>query len=223
MWKLPALAQPYEWVFHSQRKPKISKDTTSSLVQPSPLCSRACLSGPGSRSEREWRGRAALSTLLAGVTSGHRAIYIYNSPTAPDSGGANQQPPSLSDSGCSNQEVLSVQPRSLSLNQRSAVAPPGEGSLTQVRSPKSVSRCILYNGQPAEIAPVRVRARRICTIELEAGFTSESRTLFRPSTYPTLLCYEEIHVKRDVSFPHCQPLPNSGLSTWALNPQVPLR
>lgn len=47
MWKLPALAQPYEWVFHSQRKLKISKDATSSLVQPSPLCSRACLSGPG--------------------------------------------------------------------------------------------------------------------------------------------------------------------------------
>ena len=45
---------------------------------------------------------------LTGVTAGHRAIYIYNSPTAPDQPGANQQLPSLSDSVCANQEVLSL-------------------------------------------------------------------------------------------------------------------
>nr|XP_015003439.2 protein Wnt-8b [Macaca mulatta] len=51
---------------------------------------------------------------LAGVTAGHRpgpsrAIYIYNSPPAPDHAGANQRPPSLSDSVCSNQEARSFQ------------------------------------------------------------------------------------------------------------------
>ncbi|KAK2098823.1 hypothetical protein P7K49_024274, partial [Saguinus oedipus] len=52
---------------------------------------------------------------LAGVTAGHRprpsrAIYIYNSPTAPDHAAANQRSPSLSDSVCSNQEAQYFQP-----------------------------------------------------------------------------------------------------------------
>lgn len=63
---------------------------------------------------------------LAGVTAGHRpgpsrAIYIYNSPPAPDHAGANQRPPSLSDSVCSNQEARSFQALA-PVNHRSAGA-----------------------------------------------------------------------------------------------------
>lgn len=78
-----------------------------------------------------------------GVTTGHRAIYIYNSPTAPDSGGANQQPPSLSDSVCSNQEVLSLQPLSLSLFESEVGCRPlwGGDPDSEFCSPKSVSWC----------------------------------------------------------------------------------
>ena len=97
--------------FNSQLELKISEDTTPSLVLPSPPCSRACPSGPvwawlaaGMNGEEE----PPSPPPLTGVTGGHRAIYIYNSPTAPDQAGANQQPPSLSDSVSANQEVLAL-------------------------------------------------------------------------------------------------------------------
>lgn len=97
MWKLPALAQICGRGFNCQLKLKISEDTTSSLVLPSPLCKRARLSWAALVADMNGEEEPPSPPPLTGVTAGHRAIYIYNSPTAPDEAGANQQPPSLSD------------------------------------------------------------------------------------------------------------------------------
>lgn len=93
--------------------------------------------------------------VLTGVTAGHRAIYIYNSPTAPDPDGANQQSPNLSDSVCSNQEVLAL---SLSLFASNVGGPLFSGG-----EPDSSSAlldlsqfAILWNGENTEIPAVQL-------------------------------------------------------------------